>query len=298
MRRFVAGRFLMAWMSLAAVVGAPSLTAAPQAQLVVIVSMDGLRPDAVQRARTPVLDSLRRQGSYTWKARTVLPSITLVSHTSMLTGVEPKRHGVIRDTHVLPRRPLRVPTVFELAKRAGYPTGMIVGKQKLKYLAKPGTVDDFDYPGYWAKEVAAAAVKRLARQQRGILFLHFPDPDSLGHRYGWMSARQLKGVTDCDTALGKVVGELERRGLFPRTVIVVSADHGGHGKVHGTKDPRDMTIPWICAGPGIRRNHALRVSVHTCDTAAMALHVLGIAVPGDWRGHVVTEALAAPVVRR
>ena len=264
------------------------LQAAPVASLVVIISFDGLRPDAIAKASTPVLDLLVKEGAHTWNAQTVLPSITLVSHASMLTGVEPSRHGITSDTGTI--RPLRVPTCFELAKQVGYPTAMVVGKPKFKHLAKPGTIDYFSNPGYWAKDVARVAVKRLAQQQTGLMFLHLPDPDSTGHKYGWMSAKQLKSVSDCDSALGTVLKALDGYGLRGRTLVIVTADHGGHDRKHGSKDPRDRTIPWICAGPGVGTACKIQGPVSTCDTAATALHALGVAIPSDWQGKPVLEA--------
>jgi predicted AlkP superfamily pyrophosphatase or phosphodiesterase len=262
--------------------------AASLASLVIIVSVDGLRPDAVAKAGTPFLDSLVKQGAHIWRAQTVLPSITLVSQTSMLTGVEPKRHGITTDTGAA--RTVQVPTCFELARRAGHPTCMVVGKSKLRRLAKPGTVDYFSNPGYWAKDIAREVVKRLAQQQTGLMFLHFPDPDSAGHKYGWMSPKQLKSVSDCDSALGTMLKALDGYGLRGRTLVIVTADHGGHDRVHGTKDARDRTIPWICAGPGVGAGREIRGPVSTCDTAATALHALGVAIPSDWQGKPVFEA--------
>ena len=62
---------------------------------VVVVSIDGLRPDAIITYSAPTLQRLMREGSYTLSARTIDPSKTLPSHTSMLTGQPPDRHGVL-----------------------------------------------------------------------------------------------------------------------------------------------------------------------------------------------------------
>ena len=62
----------------------------PQAiEHVVLISIDGLRPDALELANTPTLDALRRAGAYSPKAQAVLPSVTLVNHASMLSGMAP-----------------------------------------------------------------------------------------------------------------------------------------------------------------------------------------------------------------
>src|SRR5690606_34556114 len=56
---------------------------------VVVISVDGLRPDAIEKFGAKNIQRLIREGSYSLEATTILPSKTLPSHTSMLTGTEP-----------------------------------------------------------------------------------------------------------------------------------------------------------------------------------------------------------------
>src|SRR5687767_5567424 len=67
----------------------PTLPLASVSRNVVVVSVDGLRPDAIAKYSAPTLQRLMREGSYTLAARTIDPSTTLPSHTSMLTGQPP-----------------------------------------------------------------------------------------------------------------------------------------------------------------------------------------------------------------
>ena len=62
---------------------------------VVVVSIDGLRPDAITTYQASTLQRMMHEGSYTLAASTINPSKTLPSHTSMLTGQPPERHGVL-----------------------------------------------------------------------------------------------------------------------------------------------------------------------------------------------------------
>ncbi len=75
--------------------------ARPVVEHVIIVSIDGLRPDMMLRNNTPVMRSLMRGGSYTMWARTTEVSITLPSHVSMLTGVVPERHAIWWNIEIL-----------------------------------------------------------------------------------------------------------------------------------------------------------------------------------------------------
>lgn len=261
----------------------------PTDRLVVIVSVDGLRPDAIAATDTPTFDRLIAGGTRATDCRTILPSSTLPSHTSMLTGLKPSRHGVVlwnsRDES---RGPIKATTCLELAGRAGYETTMVVGKDKLWHLSRG--VDHYERPAYEARTVVEAAVRRFREAPRpGLAFLHLADPDGAGHRHGWMSQEQLAAVRDVDGALALLLEGLEAAGLLERTTLLVSADHGGHGETHGTWLDVDMHIPWIAWGRGVREGHAFERRITTYDTAATALDLLGVEVPADWDGKPVAE---------
>src|SRR5262245_14863331 len=85
---------LLAMAALAALFSA-SVPAGPgDPRRAVIVSIDGLRPDVLLRARAPTLRGLMGRGSFSMWATTTPAAVTLPSHVSMLTGVTPRRHGV------------------------------------------------------------------------------------------------------------------------------------------------------------------------------------------------------------
>lgn len=120
---------------------APTLTPPPvaaKAKRVVVISIDGLRPDAIEAAPAPSLLSMIRRGAYCAKAETIRPSITLPSHTSMLSGLDYKRHGVSWNNY----RPghFRHPSVFTVTAQAGKSTAMFFSKDKFAYLAHPQAV--------------------------------------------------------------------------------------------------------------------------------------------------------------
>src|SRR5215218_9262130 len=102
---------------------APS-RAAVRLRRVLVISVDGLRPDLLLRSDTPNMHRLFQNGCYTFWARTVPQGITLPSHTSMLTGVTPRRHGIEWNRDLPLFRPVypSFPTLFELAHNAGFTT--------------------------------------------------------------------------------------------------------------------------------------------------------------------------------
>jgi phosphopentomutase len=134
-------------------------------------------------------------------------------------------------------------------------------------------------------------------QNFGVLFIHFPLVDGMGHDYGWLSWQQLSVASQADEAFGRLLAELDARNLRGETLIIVTADHGGHDTTHGSSMPEDMTIPWIASGPGIQPKQ-LATIVHTMDTAATAAFVLGLQIPIGWDGVPVYEAFGFPLERQ
>lgn len=256
---------------------------------VVIVSVDGLRPDALGRGHSPVLDRLARTGSATFTARTVLPSVTLVSHASMLTGVPPSIHKVTWNTEK-PKGTLQAPTIFMLAADQGVSNVLIAGKKRFAHLVPDPARTPLVFGGWGGAKTVRKAVEVLSAQRPRLALVHLTDPDDAGHKHGWMSPRYLEGVRRADTAVGELLVGLDRAGLSGRTVLILTADHGGHGHRHGDDSDDDVLIPWIASGPGVRKGHAIRAAVGTCDTAATALWLLELRVPANFTGRAVREA--------
>jgi arylsulfatase A-like enzyme len=264
-------------------------TPLPKARRVVIISLDGLRPDGLLRANIPRISALINSGASSFTARTVLPSATLPGHASMVSGRCVSKHGIIWNDLVPSAEPLQGPTVFSIAKDAGLRTLMVVGKDKLITLARPGTVDLFRHVNGSDEQIVQAALEE-ASSGFGVLFVHLILPDYFGHLDGWMSPSYLGGIDRDDAAVGTLVDGLEGLGLLDDALIFLTADHGGHDKTHGTNLKEDMTIPWIIYGIGVVEGLAIEVPVSIMDTAATAVWGLGLDVPPDWDGRPVVEA--------
>lgn len=268
-----------------------ALFSAP-AEHVVIVSIDGGRPDVILMSNAANLRHIAANGAYTWWAQTVDPSATLPAHCSMLTGCKPDKHGITWNDKFRPEAGyVRTTTCFELAKGAGLGTAMFVAKSKLQHIAKPGTVDEFQVVEGGAHAVAAAAAQYFSARRPALLFVHFGDPDAAGHSKGWGSPEQRAAIEQCDKAIG-VLWQGMRDAGANRVVLIVTADHGGHGKGHGSRDPRDMTIPWLAYGPGIIEPSQIEQQVYVYDTAPTAVWLLGLAFDTGWDGRPVTEIVA------
>jgi len=235
---------------------------------------------------------LMQSGAYSLSAQTVYPSVTLVSHASMLGGVCPSKHGVDWNDY-LPERGYAIGTdLFDVAHATGLRTDMWVSKKKLAQLTEPSSLDNYVFVNDRDTVLTERLIDEFP-QDFGVLFIHFGITDGMGHSYGWLSPQQLSVLFRADQALGDILDELDARGLRSETLIIITADHGGHASTHGSTAPEDMTIPWVAVGPGIQPK-PLTSLIHTMDTAATAAFALGLNIPTEWDGVPVYEAFGLP----
>jgi len=267
----------------------PSATPRPRPERVLILSLDGLRPDALDPDRTPAIVALAESGAASLEAQTILPSVTLPAHGSMLSGYDVEAHGLTWNDYIPANGFIRTPTLFSAAHDAGLHTEMVVSKEKLVQIASPGSVDEFTYVPGGDFAVADQAALAIA-DGFDVLFVHFPGPDTAGHQGGWMSSLYFGTVAHTDEGVARILAALEAAGLRHGTLILLTSDHGGRGTSHGSSEPEVMTIPWIIAGPGVVPGLRLTEPVVIYDTAATAAWALGLSLPDDADGRPVLEA--------
>ena len=70
--------------------------------------------------------------------------------------------------------------------------------------------------------------------------------------------------------------------------IIVTADHGGHDRIHGTDLPEDMTIPMIFMGEEFPKNKEL-TGVSILDIAPTIARIMSLDVPREWEGKSLVE---------
>jgi arylsulfatase A-like enzyme len=104
----------------------------------------------------------------------------------------------------------------------------------------------------------------------------------------------MAAVRRADRCVGQVREALERRGGMERTLVVLTADHGGHDHDHHQPILPDTHIPWLVWGGAAARGGRVHRIVFNTDTAASILYALGLPMPADIEGKPVYEALARP----
>ncbi len=279
----------------AAVLALPAaIQSAPEPQFrrakhVLIISEDGMPGGAIQQKQLKWHEYFKKRGSFTYRALTIREASTLPAHASMLSGYHPTVHGLTWNNWRPKRGYIKSKSIFDHAREKGMTTAFFTGKSKLRHIVPPGTVGIYERPGYFCKKVAEEASEYLISERPELAFVHFSDPDELGHSKGWFSNQQWKAIEDADRCLGILFEALEKAGIAQDTLIIVSADHGGHNRVHSGGKLIDREIPWMAIGPGVREGFHMTEAVSTLDTAATALYALGLPLPRDLAGRPRTE---------
>jgi predicted AlkP superfamily pyrophosphatase or phosphodiesterase len=275
----------------------PDHTNDAKAKYVIIITIDGLRPDAITEGNVPHIQSLIKKGSCSLEAKTVIPARTLPAHTSLLTGLTPERHGMKINFWVPFMKHVGIETIFSVAKEKGLKTAMFVGKDKLRYLAKPDSVDHFESTGEapGSNDTIASRFSSYMKTERPeLVLIHFPEPDLTGHQMGWMSEDYIKALEQVDRAIKVILESLDEAGIYEHTLLIITSDHGGQGKNHIGSDSEVITIPWIAVGPGVKKGYRINGNVNIYDTAATVLFALGIKPPPNWEGKPIKEVFIAP----
>src|SRR5688572_23957121 len=122
---------------------------------VILISIDGLRPE-FYKDPTWSMVNLRQgmeAGAYADGVNGVFPTVTYPSHTTMITGVKPIKHGVYYNTPPEPLevtgkwiwdyKTIKVPTIFSAAKEKGLKTASVFWPVSL------GGPADYNIPEYW-----------------------------------------------------------------------------------------------------------------------------------------------------
>jgi len=257
----------------------------------ILVSIDGVRPDAIEQVDCPNIKKIISTGSSTMKASSVTPSITLPCHTSIFHSVPPSRHGILTNEWQPMARP--VPGLIDIANQQDKRCAFFTNWENLRDLSRPGSLELSYfiraaelYPPkpYGDHLVAEAAQHYISENQLDFSFVYFGTLDVYGHLYGWMSDEYLAQLERVDAALGILSNEISKE-----STILALSDHGGHERNHGTDLAEDMTIPWIISGPGIRAGYQIQTNVNLLDTAPTIARILDLKVPDVWEGKCIEE---------
>lgn len=273
-----------------------------KAEHVIIIGVDGMSIDGIKTANTPVLDSLMANGASTLKSRGVIPTSSGPNWASILMGAGPEEHGITNNSYN-PLEPTLPPVVSGKGKKGIFPSVFeILHTQKPNW--ETGAI--YHWPtikNYYEEEhvkhienyedddkVIKASQKYIAKKLPKFLFIHLDNVDHEGHSKGHGSKPYYKAVEKIDSLIGDLIHSLKTNKLESKTIIMVTADHGGLGFGHNENVPEVLGVPFIISGPNIKKGYTIVEPVNTIDTSPTALYVLGIDKPSVWTGTPIKSA--------
>ncbi len=270
---------------------------------VVILGFDGMSPDGVRNAATPILHDLMRLGAYTLHARGVIPTVSSPNWASMIMGAGPAEHGVTSNDWQPDRFEITpictgdggiFPTIFGLTRnqRPSAAMGVFHDWDGFARLLEGKAVDVLKH-GNGPDETMDMAMAFVKERKPALTFVHCDHVDHAGHEFGWGTPQYYEAVAKADALVGRMLAALKDAGMADRTIVLVTSDHGGAGKKHGGSTMAEIEIPWILMGPGVAAGRELRTPVRTYDTALTVAYILGVKPSECWIGRPVTEAFAA-----
>jgi len=243
---------------------------------VILIVVDGVRPDILVGANTPSIDNLTASGSFTWNAWTVTPSVTIAAIPSIYTGATPEVHGVT-DWH----GEIHAETIVEVFENAGLHCA-IVGEDPIL-----GGYSATYCTGYYShphpdENFMSTAINLLRENDFYFISIYNPVPDGIGHSYGHDSPEYREAIENADYHIGRLVENLKELGVYDNTLIVITTDHGRTGTSHGHGYETDMRIFSVWHGPGVKQGYEMADSVYipasgTYDETYVAHRIIDIA---------------------
>ncbi len=252
-------------------------------ECVLLILVDGMRPDSLDVCEHPFIRKMGESGSYAADSRAVMPSVTLPCHMSLFHSVAPDRHGILTNTYTPQVRPVN--GLCEQLRLAGKTNALFYSWGELKDLARPDSlalsvfISGHLYTYKTANETLTREASRYINSTHpDFVFLYLGETDEIGHQYGWMSDEYIQSVYDSWSCIEQIVQDIPEH-----YTTIITADHGGHDRMHGTDSAEDMTIPLF-----IRRNQPgskLDLSgTSIMDIAPTITSILGAQAAPEWEG--------------
>ena len=248
----------------------------------ILILVDGMRPDALPVCGNRYCSEILSTGAVQLPGRSVMPSVTLPCHISLFHSVPPTRHGTLTNTYAQQVRPVK--SLFEVLNNAGKTCAMFYNWEQLRDISLPGN-KSFDL--YMSlhnfadtdRKLTDAAIAHIAAEKPDCVFLYLGETDEAGHAEGWLGEFYLKTLSNAWDCIRRVAeataGEYD---------LIVTADHGGHDRMHGTDMPEDMDIPvFVRTADGTPLREGV-TATGLLDIAPTVCARLGVAADRDWEG--------------
>ena len=211
--------------------------------LLILISIDGAKPDYIHRGLTPTISKLARDGQY-FVMKPSFPTITFPNHYTLVTGLHPAHHGLVANSFYDPIKNATFQYTDPLDNKdpdwwLAEPIWTTAIKQNLicGTLFWPGSehVHDGILPHHWLtynnsmdinEKVDILLTWTRLNPRPDFLTVYIPDVDHAGHEFGPDSEMVDNSLRNVDNGIAKLLGGLEKQGLNELTNLVIVSDHG------------------------------------------------------------------------
>jgi hypothetical protein len=266
-------------------------------QKVLFIGVDGFRADAAGMLPLPNVRKLQARGYSSFWA-TVQQTASAVSGpgwSSLLTGVEPARHGVDGNGDL---SDISFPTVLKTVKDS-FPSKRVAASASWDPIVDtlingfdPTTLDA-EYTADDDSDMVATAVDWIANDDFDLIFVDFDNCDYAGHSYGFdgYNPPYQAAVFATDDYIGQLLDAVLARDSIDTEewLFVLTTDHGGENTSHGASNFENKRIPLIVAGnsPRLLTGMApLEDPGSHMDCLPTIMHFFGAPIPSDLDGQV------------
>jgi len=215
--------------------------------IVILVSIDGFRPDYLDRHETPALSALAASGVRAQAMKPSFPTLTFPNHYTLVTGLYPDHHGIVNNRFVDPKTGAAFvyknrDAISDPAWWGGEPIWVSAEKQDVRTATMFWPGADVAIagvrPSHWLYfDITMTSDERvdhllrwmdLPTAQRARFYtLYFDQVDHESHSHGPASKEVDVALREVDAAIARLVAGLRARGIYDDTDIVIVSDHGG-----------------------------------------------------------------------
>ncbi len=252
---------------------------------VLIIGIDGCRPDALTAAQTPNIDKLQKGGAWSLTAKTAAISVSGPCWSSMLTGVWPEKHQVVSNEYNNPNV-AEYPHFFHRVKaqKPELKTYSVVNWNPIHKILQEGDADIYNYLTT-DENVTGRVVELLRDDNPDVLFVQLDEVDGAGHKhdYGPGIEKYLAAIEKADSEVGEMISAIKNRETYHKEnwLVLVTTDHGGSNFGHGKDIPEHTTIFYIANGKDVKQGE-IRQKVNVTDIAVTAMRHLGVKIKKEW----------------
>jgi glycosyltransferase involved in cell wall biosynthesis len=255
-----------------------SIKIAVPAKHIVFIGLDGWGGAYTSNALMPTVKRMMDYGASSLDARSVMPSVSWPNWTSLFFGTPPER-----------RSAEQFPSIFTLVRNSGQENTSVLFYEwgELNKICPDEAAEKLVIKSNL--ESVQRITAYFIENKPVFTAIVFDEPDHTGHSIGWGSQAYYAKLTELDGFIALIEDAVKDAGVYDSTVFMLSADHGGSFRGHGSNTSKHRRIPLIIFGRGIKEGYVIPSPLSICDIAPTMAAILGLEAPPEWTGNTLRD---------